>query len=243
VATTASVLILQHAPAEGAGLIGEELEARGIATTVVRSFTGEKVPGELANHAGLVVMGGPMGVYEEGRYPFLRDEMRLLEKAIAADLPVLGVCLGSQLLAAVLGAAVTPGARKEIGWHTVTLSDDALADPLWSGLPRSFPALHWHGDVFARPEGATMLASSELTPHQAFRYGRAAYGILFHLEVTPSIVAAMVAAFPDELAAAGIEGAAIVRAGTEHLPLSGERGHRLFGGWASFVASAASSGA
>jgi GMP synthase (glutamine-hydrolysing) len=120
-----------------------------------------------------------MGVYDAPRYPFLSAEMRLIEDALRRDKAVLGVCLGSQLLAAALGAQVVKGRQKEIGWHPVNLSPDAVSDPVWYQVAPSFMALHWHGDVFNLPAGAISLASSALTEYQAFRYGRSTYGFLF----------------------------------------------------------------
>jgi GMP synthase (glutamine-hydrolysing) len=238
-----SVLVIQHAPMETSGIIAAELETRGMAAKVVRTFAGEQVPRELGPSRGLVVMGGPMSVYEGDRYPFLRDELRLIESAMRDDAPVLGVCLGSQLIAAALGAEVKSGGRKEIGWHAVKLTDDAFLDPLWKGIESSFPAFHWHGDVFTLPAGATLLASSQLTPRQAFRYGKTTYAILFHLEVTEGIVEAMVRSFSDELAAERLDGDAILRAAELHLPASMQRGRPLFARWASLVAAAVPPGA
>jgi GMP synthase (glutamine-hydrolysing) len=238
-----SVVVLEHAPAETAGIIAEELEARGMSLRVVRTFAGDAVPSELSPARGLVVMGGPMSVYEADRYPFLAEEMRLIENAVRSDLPVLGVCLGSQLVAATLGAQVTRGNRKEIGWHTASLAEGALIDPLWVGMPHSFQAFHWHGDVFTLPSGAVRLASSELTEHQAFRYGRATYGVLCHLEVTPPIVHAMVHAFGSELAEEGLSGDAILQRAEELLPGSMELGRHVYGGWAGLVAATEVSGA
>src|SRR5262249_22554762 len=135
----------------------------------VRSFAGKPVPQTL-DDAGLIVMGGPMGVYEADRYPFLRQEMALIERAVGDGKPVLGVCLGSQLLAAALGADVYKGPQKEIGWYPITLSEAGARDRLLAGVPRTFIGYSWHGDVFAVPPGATGLASSELTACQAFRF-------------------------------------------------------------------------
>ena len=193
-------IVLQHVACETPGLIGVELERGGVSLDFVRTFAGDPVPRDLGDAAGLLVMGGPMGVYETDRHPHLRDEIGLIERALAARIPVLGVCLGSQLLAAALGARVAPGPRKEIGWFPVTLTDEAADDPLWRGVAREFVGYHWHGDRFDLPDGAVPLASSALTPLQAYRHGPNAYGILFHMEVTVEIVAAMVETFAAEVA-------------------------------------------
>jgi GMP synthase (glutamine-hydrolysing) len=155
----------------------------------------------------------------------------LIEDALRRDLPILGVCLGSQLLATALGAAVKPGPQQEIGWLPVTLRDD----PLWGDAPRQFTAFHWHGDVFTLPAGATLLASSALTPVQAFRHGKKAMGLLFHLEVTAPQVAEMVSLFADELHPAGVDARAI-RAGTKkHLAPLQAIGAGVFGRWAKLI--------
>ncbi len=209
-----TALVIQHIDVEGPGLIADALAAHGVGLRVVRPFAGEPVPGTCDADA-LIVMGGPMGVYETDAHPYLRDEMRLIEAALRARRPMLGTCLGSQLLAAVLGARVHPGARKEIGWLPVDLEDDG--DHLFAGLPRRFTPLHWHGDVFDLPAGAVHLARSELTAHQAFRYGDCAWGLLFHLETTRAQVAAMTDAFADELTGAGIAREALLTNADHHL--------------------------
>lgn len=173
------IILLQHADCEGPGTIGDVLDAADFRIRTVRGDRGDQVPQDLGNASGLVVMGGPMGVYEYDRYPFLRSEMRLIEKTVYGGLPVLGVCLGSQLLAAALGAKVEKGPRKEIGWYPVSLLPDASSDRLFGDLPNDFEGFHWHGDIFGVPDGATALARSELTACQAFRFDQA-YGILFH---------------------------------------------------------------
>lgn len=145
-------------------------------------------------------MGGPMGVYEEDRYPWLRQEDALLKVAIRRDMPTLGICLGSQLLAKAAGAEVKPGGRKEIGWYDLTSSASASQDPLWQAFPQTFEAFEWHGDVFSLPPGAVSLASSAFYPHQAFRVGRRVYALLFHLEVTAEMIQTWLKTFADELA-------------------------------------------
>jgi len=163
-------------------------------------FRGERVPSRIDGFDGLIVLGGPMGVYEEDEYLFIRDEVKLIEDALKKRVPTLGVCLGSQLLAKAAGARVYKSGKKEIGWHDVTLTEDADDDSLFLGLPSTFKAFHWHGDTFDVPPGALMLASSELFPNQVIRVGPSAYGIQFHLEVTEEMVRDWVQVNSDELA-------------------------------------------
>lgn len=173
--------ILQHAAWEGPGLIAAEARARGLRTDVRRFDLNASVP-EPDEIEGLVVMGGPMGVYETDKYPFLADECALIRELIRCNRPVLGVCLGSQLLARALGATVFPGPGQEIGFGSVELTAEGKVDPLLAPAGPSVPAFHWHGDTFDLPEGAVPLASSAIYSHQAFRFGSCAYGLQFHIE-------------------------------------------------------------
>jgi len=202
-------LVVQHVAVEGPGRIADALTAAGVAMQTIRVHEGQPVPREPAGASGLIVMGGPMGVYEAHRYPHLADELALIARAVADGVPVLGVCLGSQLLAAALGAEVRPSGRQEIGWLPVTMREVAMRDSLFAGAPDTFAPLHWHGDVFDLPPGAESLASSALTEHQAFRAGDRAWGLLFHLEAGAEQVAAMARTFAGDLMAAGVDGAAL----------------------------------
>ena len=132
-------------------------------------------------------MGGPMNVYEERKYPFLREEKEFLRAAVEADVPVLGICLGAQLIACACGAAVTKAAAKEIGWSEVALTDAGKKNPLFGGLPPRLAVFQWHEDMFDVPEGGELLASSPECPNQAFQYRRAA-GFQFHVEITPRLI-------------------------------------------------------
>lgn len=228
------VLILQHVRPEPPATIANALDARGVSYRTVRTFRDDPVP-DMLDADGLVVMGGPMGVGDIDHRPHLQAELDLVEQALDDERPLLGVCLGSQLLAHVLGAEVHPGPSKEIGWDEVTRTDAAADDPLFRGLDDSFPAFHWHGDVFSMPDGAVRLARTAQTEHQAFRYGETAYGLLFHLEVTPKTVAWMTKAFQDELAEEGLDGAAIRRAAMTHEEALRATADTVFGRWASLI--------
>jgi GMP synthase-like glutamine amidotransferase len=228
-----AVLIFEHAPSEEPGYIAAALRRRGIPCRRLLGYTGKPIPATLHGAAGLVIMGGPMNVDEEKRYPFLRGEKRLIELALAARLPMLGVCLGSQLLAQVLGARVTKAIRPEIGWLPVTLLPAAGSDPLFGGV--AVPVvLHWHGDRFDCPRGAAPLARSALTACQAFRYG-AAHGLLFHMEVSPRAVEAMATAFPGDLAAAGLTRQSLARQTQTHASTLRRMARTVFSRWAARV--------
>ena len=229
------VMVLQHIRCETLGLIEEELINSVIKPRIVRIFDGEPVPKDIEGYGGLIVMGGPMGVYEQERYPFLVDEMRLMECAMNKKKPVLGVCLGSQLLAAVLGARVYSGSRVEIGWYEVLLTEAARSDRIWSHAcmehgDRLTP-LHWHGDLFDLPSRSKILASSDMTPCQAFVYDSKSYGILFHMEVTEKAVAEMTSVFDQELRINKLKGKKICSESPKYLPSLHRIGCSVFGRW------------
>ena len=228
----ATVCVLQHIYCETPGTISDCLQSAGIDMHFVRTFERNPIPSSLDTQAGLIVMGGPMSVYDHEQFPFLLEEQRLIEKALKDDKPVLGVCLGSQLLAATLGAEVKSGAQKEIGWYPVTLMESAATDALWKELPARFTAYHWHGDVFDLPQGAVSLAASELTPCQGFRYGANAYGFLFHMEVTEKIIKNMVAEFQDELEEQCITAGSIIQKTRDYLSELQTVGGKVFRRWA-----------
>jgi len=234
-ATGKTVLVFQHSSCETLGVIGQVLASVGCVVRYIRSYAGEPLPATLGETTGLIVMGGPMGVYESVRYPFLLQEMRLVGEALRSGTPILGVCLGSQLLAATLGAQVVRAASKEIGWHPVTLAASAKEDRLWFRVEPNFVAFHWHGDIFELPQGAVRLASSATTACQAFRYGDNAYGFLFHMEITEQMVGEMVRAFSDELREARVEADRLIRETQAHLSDLHRVGHVVFSRWAALL--------
>jgi GMP synthase (glutamine-hydrolysing) len=171
------------------GLLGNALRERGIHHRALDLARGEPVPRDLRGVGGLIVLGGPMAAYEPEKHAFLRSETALIEKAIAAGRPVLGICLGAQLIAQVLGARVYPGDKREVGWGPVTLTDDGRDDPLFAGGDSTLTVFHLHGDTYELPPDAVNLATSPLYEQQAFRWGEIVYGFQFHLEFTESIIA------------------------------------------------------
>lgn len=228
----AKIWVLQHHPAENLGLIAEALELAALAWQYVRVFDGQPVPADMKGAGGLIVMGGAEAVYQLDRYPYLRAEMALIENALKSDKPVLGICLGSQLIASVLGANVRRGAHKEIGWYPVRPRPEANDDRLFHGLPQEFIACHWHGDVFDLPAGAVPLASSELTEVQAFRHGEKAWGLLFHAEMTQQAIATLVTENAEGLKRVGIDGDAILAKAPDHLPGLAKIAETIFSRWA-----------
>jgi GMP synthase (glutamine-hydrolysing) len=174
-------LVLQHIACEPPGSYEDVLREHGASIHRVEVDLGEPLPDWRAFDA-IIAMGGPMSVNDP--LEWLAAEKRLIAEAVAGGMPYFGACLGAQLLAACLGARVYPGPAAEVGILPVILSDAALADPVFAGLPRELLTLQWHGETFDLPDGAVALASSPAYPNQAFRWGPRAYAIQFHLEVS-----------------------------------------------------------
>ena len=179
-------LVVMHVESEGPGVFGPLLDAAGVETQVVRLHLGDRLPEPSSVDAALV-MGGPMNVYEDAIHPFLRDEDRFLKAAAERGLPVLGICLGAQLIAKAAGAEVTKNRVKEVGWYRVSLTPEGVRDPLFRDLPDLLPVLQWHEDTFAVPAGGTLLATGKECRNQAFRF-RNSWGLQFHLEVDRPIL-------------------------------------------------------
>ncbi|WP_249692270.1 glutamine amidotransferase [Stappia sp. WLB 29] len=179
----------------------------------------------------LVVLGGPIGVYDHDAYPVVTDEIRLLRARLAADRPTLGICLGAQLMAAASGARIYPGPAKEIGWSALDLSDAAVLNPL--AVLRGVPVLHWHGDTFDLPEGCTLLASTPLCTNQAFSRGPNVLGLQFHPEVLGARFEHWLLGHANELATAGIDPVALRLDARRHAGRLEQAGAALLTGWLS----------
>ena len=232
-----SVLALQHVDVERLSLLEEVLAQNGVPSRYLALHKGETLPrslGDLEDVGAIVVLGGPMGVYEEEKYPWLADELRFLREAMHAGFPVYGLCLGAQLMAAALDARVYPGeGKKEIGWFPVDLTPEAQGDPLLGDEAASFPVFQWHGDTFDLPQGAVHLASSARYPNQAFRWGARAYAFQFHLEISMADISTWLDAFEGDLNSprSDADPDAILSEAQLHLETLNRRAARWFERW------------
>ncbi len=192
------IYYLQHVAFEGLGSIEKWARNHRRGTSAIRLYEKGALP-EPEQLDALVVLGGPMSIKEEEKYPWLIEEKRFLERVIKHDVPVLGICLGAQLLAHVLGAKVYPNAEKEIGWFPVTRTVPANANKLASVLPEKMEVFHWHGDTFDIPDSAVQLYRSDVCENQAFAYNDKIVGLQFHLETTPASLDSLINHCSEEL--------------------------------------------
>jgi len=182
------ILIIKQVEQEGPGLIETIFAANGWVLKTVELSHGGKLPSDFDETGALIVLGGPMNVYEEKEYPFLKEEELLIRKALIEEVPVLGICLGAQLLAKTCGARIKKAPTKEIGWYKVEKTRDGNKDALFNAGPDRIQVFQWHEDTFDVPEGAVLIAEGKGCTNQAFRVGQNAYGLQFHIEVTEDMI-------------------------------------------------------
>ncbi len=185
-----TLLVIQHVPHERLGTFEEGFKVAGCTLRPLHVYDESARWPQLSDVDGIVSMGGPQSVYERVRYPFLAKEIAFLKEALKAKRPILGVCLGAQVLAHALGASVTKNPQKEIGWYPLMREPAAEDDPMFEAFGQTETVFQWHGDTLALPKGAVRLASSPLCREQAFRYRDNVYGLQFHVEVTEAIIRA-----------------------------------------------------
>ncbi|MDD4653549.1 MAG: type 1 glutamine amidotransferase [Methanothrix sp.] len=188
---------IQHVPFEDLANIDSWAGFRGHDLSRTLLFSDEKLP-EMDHFDWLIIMGGPMNIYEDEKYPWLAREKEFIRQAIASDKIVLGICLGAQLIADVLGSSVRKNEYREIGWFPVSLTEEGISSPIFSVLPDRFVALHWHGDTFGIPPGAVRIAESRACKNQAFIKGKA-IGLQFHLESSRDSIDHLLENCADEL--------------------------------------------
>lgn len=189
---------LQHVPFEDIANIGKWAEEKGHSVTRTLLFQEETLP-QMDNFDWLIVMGGPMNIYQEKEYPWLIREKKFVEEAIRNGKLVLGVCLGAQLIAGVLGSTIRKNRHKEIGWFKVSLTPEATESPVFHSLPANFIAFHWHGDTFDIPPGCRRIAESEGCQNQAFEYEGRVIGLQFHLESSRESIKRLIENCADEI--------------------------------------------
>jgi GMP synthase-like glutamine amidotransferase len=191
-------LIIVHVSCEGPGLFAPMLRECGASIDVIDVEQGHALPERLDGVDMLVVMGGPRNVYQEEEHPYLRQEDALLREALACDLPVMGVCLGAQLLAKAADAKIYRSPSEEFAWGRVTLTSVGRRDPLFAGVNPGLLVFQWHGDTFDVPQGGELLATSPDVPNQAIRVGRRAYGLQFHIELDRRLLDLWMEVAPEE---------------------------------------------
>lgn len=222
-----NAVAIYHVAFEDAGTLGPVLHERGVGLTYLQAGVDDLTP---ALDADLVlVLGGPIGIYEIERYPFLKGELAIIEKVVKKGTPVIGICLGAQALAAVLAARVYPGPQAELGWDQLTLTDEGKASPL--GVLEGQHILNWHGDTFDLPSGATRLASTTLTPNQAFSYGNNVLALQFHVELPAQDMERWLIGHTLELAKNNVDLAKIRERTARYAPPTNEASRKLFNQW------------
>lgn len=222
-------IAVRHLAFEDLGLLEPLLHQAGYRVDLRDAGLQPLTPREWREADLVVVLGGPVGVYEREDYPWLDAEVAGLRQRLQERRPTLGLCLGAQLMAAALGASVHPGPAKEIGWGGLTLTEQGAASPLRH--LGTAPVLHWHGDTFDLPEGATLLASSELYPHQAFSLGPSVLALQFHLEVDPARIEPWLIGHTGELRQAGLSVPALRAASAGLGPEVVEAGRAVLARW------------
>ena len=191
------VLIITHVESEGPGTLGDFLQSfEDLKIQRAELYNGENLPDDARVFDAIVTMGGPMSAHDEDEYPFLKEETEFLKQAIDANIPILGICLGAQMIARACHAPVNKALEKELGWKNVSLTDSGRRDILFQGITDKMRVFQWHEDTFEIPYGGSLLATSEECPNQAFRYGNA-YGLQFHIEVTREMLIEWMTNLPE----------------------------------------------
>lgn len=198
-----SILFIKHIDIEGPGTLSDFLDSKAVPYEIIDVSNGDALPSTPEEYKAIVILGGPMNVYEEDKYPFLKSEDELIKAALSKGVPMLGLCLGAQLIAKAAGARIGRSLEKEIGWFKVDLTEKGLKDPLFNGFGSDLDVFQWHGDTFEIPDNGVHLASSEICLNQAFRYNSNVYGLQFHLEVTRDMIQEWLDAYSDEVSSMG----------------------------------------
>jgi len=226
-----SAVALRHVAFEDLGLLAPIMEREGWDVAFCEAAVDDLLHRSIKDAGLVVVLGGPIGVYETNDYPFLSSEISLIEYRLSRDLPTLGICLGSQLMAKALGGRVFKGPVKEIGWGTVDLTGEGQSSCLKTLQGDDAVVLHWHGDTFDLPREATRLASNRNYENQAFTYGRNALALQFHMEADPRQLEEWYVGHAVELAAAQVSVSGLRAAAQQHANGVAVRADHVFSSW------------
>ncbi len=234
------LLVIQHAETEGLGTLSREIEKAGMTTETLEAFREPQFPSgtTLEGYGALIILGGPQSATDEGKYPWMRKEMMVIREALRQKKPILGICLGAQLLAKASGARVFKGSKKEIGWGWIRFDDwFSKRNPLTFQLDLARPhtVFHWHGDTFDFPVEGYRLAWNENYPAQMFGYQGNAIGIQFHPEMTADMVTEWLRQGKEELKRAGVDETRIIKETPRYLPELEKLCHKFFYGFASLI--------
>ena len=231
------VLILQHIDIETPGIITEILKNKNIETDCQKLSNMEyrDISDIESKYDGLILMGGPMSVNDKKEYNFIEKEIQLIKKYLDSDKAILGICLGSQLIASALGSKISKNSKKELGFQTVKKTSNGSEDSLFKNINDKFLAFHWHQDIFSLPPNAKLLAHNRTTEFQAFKYGNKCYALLFHIEVTSEIITNIVTEFESDLISESIEKDFILNNLEKNLSEIHNTGIIILNEWASIV--------
>ena len=228
--TQKRILIIQHIDIETPGIILNFMKEKRI------SFDCRKVENDntnLLDYDGLIIMGGPMSVNDKDHYSFIDKEIELVKHYLMIHKPILGICLGSQIIASALNSSIYRNSKQELGWHKISLSQ--TNNTIFENLENNFLAFHWHGDIFNLPDNSIKLASSKISNIQAFVFQKNCYGLLFHLEVTKEIVENIVDTFKSDLVSESIDKSNILSDLEEKIEIINDNGKIIFNRWLDLI--------
>jgi GMP synthase-like glutamine amidotransferase len=228
--TQKRILIIQHIDIETPGIILNFMKEKRI------SFDCRKVENDntnLLDYDGLIIMGGPMSVNDKDRYSFIDKEIELVKHYLMIHKPILGICLGSQIIASALNSSIYRNSKQELGWHNISLTQND--NTIFENLENNFLAFHWHGDIFDLPNNSIKLASSQISNIQAFVFQKNCYGLLFHLEVTKEIVENIVDTFKSDLVSESIDKSIILSDLEKKIKMINDNGKIIFNRWLDLI--------
>lgn len=222
-------MVLQNEEVEHLGYFSKILNRNNLSHQYVKLFEDDNIP-NLKDYVAIIILGGPMNVYEEKEYPFLKKENSIIKEALKIKKPILGLCLGAQIIAKAAGAKVYQAKRQEIGWFTLELTKNGKNSTIFKNIKERITVFQWHNDTFDIPNGAKKLASSNLTLNQAFSIGEVAYGLQFHLEVTKQMILEWIYRYDEDLRSLKeeVDSDKIIRYSEQYIPQLNQYASILF---------------